>query len=88
MIKFMEKIKKHVRTMAMVGATAVATMVPAFAEGTGATDLNSALTTGLTSASSSIMSTLGSVLPIALGILAAIFGVKYGIRFFKSIAKG
>lgn len=88
MVKFMEKLKKHGRTMAMVGATAAATMVPAFAEGTTTTDLNGALTTGLQSASSSIMGTLGSVLPIALGILAAIFGVKYGIRFFKSIAKG
>ncbi|MGI5978625.1 MAG: hypothetical protein ACOX66_03895 [Oscillospiraceae bacterium] len=87
MTKFMGKLKKHGRTMAMVGATAAATMVPAFAEGA-STDLNAALTTGLQSASSSIMGTLGSVLPIALGILAAIFGVKYGIRFFKSIAKG
>lgn len=90
MVKFMEKLKKHGRTMAMVGATAAATIVPAFAEGTTPTSatLDSALTTGLQSASSSIMSTLGSVLPIALGILAAIFGVKYGIRFFKGIAKG
>ena len=87
MTKFMEKIKKRGRTMAMVGATAAATMVPAFAADA-TTDLNGALTTGLQSASSSIMGTLGSVLPIALGILAAIFGVIYGIRFFKSIAKG
>jgi len=85
MVKFMEKFKKHGRTMAMVGATAAATVVPAFAE---STDLNAAMTTGLQSASSSIMASLGAVLPIAMGILGALFGVKYGIRFFKSIAKG
>lgn len=89
MTKFMEKLKKHGRVVAMAGATAAATMVPAFAEGTTATaNLDTALTSGLQTASSSIMGTLGSVLPIALGILAAVFGVKYGIKFFKQIAKG
>ena len=81
---------KVVGTMAIVPLTVGAGTLISNAEetATGATDVNSIMTSTATSVSGNIISMIGSIAPIAGTVVAAVLAVTFGFKLIKRFMKG